>query len=170
MKYYKYPDVYDIYPGPGEKMTYLETEGEVAFRMLTVLEDRYISSNIDFDLPDQPCDYESVEDLIPITPQEFDQVWNAHLEIHRAKWNATKKAFSVGMHVTGSIKLFFPQGTIVNLEHDAIGVADYGQCRASTQPEFMYPRHRIMAVVQGYDEANQWVILRSPQVHADRTD
>lgn len=169
VKYYKYLEVFgEPYDG---SMTYLETVDGIAIRRLTILEDQTIfSSNVDFALGEGQVDYDHEEDVIPITQQEFEQVWKTHLDRHRTKWNETKEAFPVGIHVAGSIKMFFPQGTIINLSHGATGIADYSQCRASTRPEFMYPKSRITGIAQGYDEVNQWIIIGSPQVHEDVID
>ena len=34
----------------------------------------------------------------------------------------------------------------------------------------MYPGHRVTAVVAGYDEDNQWVLVAQPQVHSESKD
>src|SRR5258708_27974088 len=47
----------------------------------------------------------------------------------------------------------------------AVGVADYGVCQASTEPQLMYPGNRLTGNVKGYDEENQWIVLESPRVH-----
>ncbi len=56
---------------------------------------------------------------------------------------------------------------IVDLENDVLGLADYKACKASTTPENMYPRHIVTAVVSGYDEENQWVLLEAPEVQRE---
>jgi hypothetical protein len=167
MEYYKYHDEYsDIAPA----MTYLEVEGEWALRQITFNGERYLTSNVDMDLPEKEADYHALVEegeVIPISKQEFDSVWNAHLALRQNQWETAKRAYPIDKAVQGSLKLFFPQGVIVNLDGGVLGVADYQACRASTTWENMYPRHKITAVVSGYDEINQWIVLASAQVHAE---
>ena len=171
MKYYKYADEYsEIAPG----MVYLETNDGCAIRQITFNGKEYLSSNRKYPngsmgLAEGQTDFDIIEEIIPISKQEFDEIWNTHLAIHQNEWNATKEAYSIGKEVKGVIEIFFPQGVIVDLGGDALGVADYAESRASTTWENMYPWHHITAIVEGYDEVNQWVILGSPQVHKERT-
>ncbi|AUS27838.1 hypothetical protein C1A50_3674 [Paenibacillus polymyxa] len=43
-------------------------------------------------------------------------------------------------------------------------MADTHSYAEKTPSEWMYPRHEITAIVQGYDELNHWVILEQTQV------
>jgi hypothetical protein len=172
MRYYKYLDE----DGPiGDGYTFVETDDGWAIRQITVHNDNFLASNVRYSpwglcLADQKVDYDELIDYdemspIPITKNEFDEVWNLHLTQRRAIWNKVKKAYKIGSKVEGAILIFFPQGVIVDLGEDSLGVADYVECKASTKPESMYPKHKLTATVGGYDEVNQWIILESPQVH-----
>lgn len=146
---------------------YYEMFDDFLLRQLTIMNGKPFSSNVQLHLGDGRFEISEDEDYVDrMTKEEFDEVWNAHLENYRPRWEKAKALYPVGTHVTGALKIFFPQGAIVKLKN-ALGVADYRQCRESTQPENMYPSHRITAVVEGYDEINQWIILGSPQVHPD---
>jgi hypothetical protein len=70
--------------------------------------------------------------------------------------------------VQGFIQIFYPQGVIINLGDDTLGVADYAVCKSSAQPEWMYPGYKVTAVVAGYDEVNHWLLLNDPRVHGER--
>lgn len=171
MKYYKYPNPYII---DDEIATdYIEVAGDTIMRQLSVFADRYISSNVDLDLGEKPFEYEVVveeydEGIVIITADEFDAVWQKHLQQHEARWLDAKKQFPINTPVIGCIKVFFPQGIIVQLGQQIFGVTDYAHARASTSPEFMYPRYQISGIVTGYDETNQWIELSSPQIHSDK--
>jgi hypothetical protein len=170
MKYYRYEELDDHPLGGGT--TYIETEDGCAIRQITVHLSRYFASNINYPhwglrLADQCIDYDAVDEVTSIGRQEFEDVWQAHLEQHRDRWNAVKQAYSIGTPVVGSILIFYPQGVIVDLGNTVLGVANAAACRASAQPEWMYPRHKVTAVVAGYDETNQWVVLAAPRVHAE---
>ena len=168
MKYYKYWDEDSQIDGG---YTYLETDDGWAIRQITENSGRFFASNVRYPgwglcLADQKIDHSELIDdeppLIPITKNEFDEVWNLHLSQRRPVWNKLKKAYQVGSRVEGMILVFFPQGVIVALGQHGLGVADYTDSKAVTKPEFMYPKHKITAIVSGYDEVNQWIKLASP--------
>jgi hypothetical protein len=152
---------------PFEDVEYYEMLGDGALRQLTIMNGKPVSSNIDLHLASSSFEISENEEYVDrITKQDFDEVWNAHLENYRTQWEQAKALYPIDTEVTGSLKIFFPQGAIVQLKN-ALGVADYWQCRESTQPENMYPTHKITAIVEGYDEVNQWIKLGSPQVYPD---
>lgn len=172
MKYYKYCNEESQIDGG---FTYLETDEGYTIRQITVNGDRFFASNVCYPhwglcLTEKYVDYDSIDEVIPVSRSEFDDIWQKHLSQHRLRWNKAKETYGIGSKVQGIIEIFFPQGVIVNLGDDVLGVADYEECRASTKPEYMYPKHKVVAIVDGYDEVNQWVILTSPQVYETRID
>ncbi len=107
-------------------------------------------------------------DVTAISQQEFQAVWNQYLALRQKGWNAAKLNYPVGLPVQGAIKIFFPQGVIVDLGDDVLGVADHDACKQSRTSEFiMSTRLKLTAVVSGYDEVNQWIVLTSPQVYQE---
>jgi hypothetical protein len=172
MKYYKFRDD-DDEVGMVDAITYVETETGVHIRQITTNGRLYLASNIVQSdgimyLPDKAIDYDSIGDEVaPISREEFDAIWQSYLATRQEQWNQVKRTYTVGKYVEGFLELFYPQGVIVNLGNNDLGIADFVACRASTKPQFMYPRHKITAVVSGYDEENQWVVLDSPQVHPE---
>jgi hypothetical protein len=166
MKYYKY--IFDEDTGGNNEIFYHETKDGWTIRQIIVDGKNWITSNVNLVLADQQIDYDSEPDITPISKQEFDEIWYSCLAPRQAIWGKVKQAYLVGTPVQGFIKIFYPQGVIVNLGGDALGVANYAACKASTKPEFMYSKHKVTAVVQGYDEVNQWIILASPQVYEEQ--
>ena len=172
MKYYRFDN--DELHANGT--TYVEVDKDgCAFRQITVGGGQFIASNIrhpqwGFCLPEGCVDYDDWEEFVPITQQDFNVVWNQHLARSTHQWETTRARYPVGKPITGALAIFYPQGAIVDLGSDALAVADYAECRASAQPEWMYPKHRVRAVVAGYDEENQWVELREPRVESSRSD
>jgi hypothetical protein len=169
MKYYKY----DEEESPIGGVTYVEAEDGCAIRQLIVNGEQRIASNIknppwDLVLPEGEVEYDDIEEVTAISKAEFDDVWEAHLQANQPRWTAVKQSYPIGLRVTGAILMFLSQGVIVDLGENALGVADYIACAASTQPEFMYPKHKVTATVEGYDETNQWVMLGNPQVHPEQ--
>ena len=169
MNYCKYDDEYSPL-APGTE--YLEINENWANRQITFNGEEYLASNYihprwGIMLADGELDYDELVregEVTPITKDEFEAVWQAHLALHQAEWEAAKRSYQIGTSVDGWIKIFYPQGVIVFLGN-ALGVADYRACKASTSPEFiMGTGYKISAVVSGYDDENQWIILDSPHV------
>lgn len=173
MKYCKYDDEFsEITPGT----EYLEINEDWANRQIAFNGKEYLASNYNHPqwgmmLADKEIDYDELVregEVTPITKDEFEAVWQAHLALHLAEWEAAKRAYSIGKSVEGSMKIFYPQGVIVDLGN-ALGVADHRACKESAPSGFiMGTGYKISAVVSGYDEENQWVILDSPQVYPIR--
>lgn len=171
MKYYRYQEPEDHPIGGGT--TYVETEDGCAIRQITVHLGRYFASNINYPhwglwLAEGCIDYDAIEEATSIGRQAFEDVWQGHLQQHRHRWNTVKQVYSIGTPAIGGILIFYPQGVIVDLGDNVLGVADRRACLASAQPEWMYPGHKVTAVVAGYDETNQWIVLATPGVHAEQ--
>lgn len=172
MNYYKYDEIEDHPLGGG--ITYIESEDGWALRQITVRGDRYFASNMNnppwgLVLADARLDYESLGHVVTaISASEFEAIWQAHLRQHHDEWEARKKAYPIGTTVAGTICIFFPQGVIVDLANNALAVADYRSCLASA-PRTWIPGvgYGLTAVVGGYDETNQWLILDAPRVHTE---
>jgi hypothetical protein len=169
MKYYKYRDEFSpIAPGT----EYVETDKGWPIRQIAFNGKEYIASNRrhplwGLTLGDQQVDWDAIDEVSSISKQEFEKIWNAHLANHQVEWDAIKKAHPNGKEEQGFIVVFFPQGVIVDLGDNTLGLADYSTCLASTIPEYMYSKHKVTAIVGGYDEVNQWIVLESPQVHKE---
>jgi len=174
MKYYKYANPYIT--DEEVAIEYIEVDGDVITRQLSVFEHYYISSNVDLFLADVPFEKEDItsdyvdETLpVPITADEFNVVWQRHLQHHEARWSMAKKSFPISTPVIGCMTIFFPQGIVVQLGQQVFGVTDYWQAHNSASPNFiMRTRRQISAIVTGYDETNQWIELGTPHIHANK--
>ena len=170
MKYYRYGED-DSLIGGGTR--FIEVDDGYVIREVTLNGDRFLGSNVCYPhwgmmLSESRCDYEAIEEVTAIAQAEFGAVWDAHLSQNAGRWALIKHAYAIDIQVQGRIAIFYPQGVIVDLgDSGTLGVADYDTCRASTKPEFMYSKHRITAIVNGYDEQNHWLLLGSPQVQED---
>lgn len=166
MKYYQFQDS----DGPlGDATTYIEVDDGWTIRQITVSPKETHASNIKYPkwgmiLADQQVNYDSEESVTSIAKDEFDSVWNKHLANRANEWSKIKEVYKQGKPVKGYIIIFYPQGVIVELVDGVLGVADYQACKNASSPENMYPNHEVTAIVNGYDELNQWIKLDSPQV------
>ncbi|AWB46545.1 hypothetical protein DCC85_21820 [Paenibacillus sp. CAA11] len=150
---------------------YFEVDDQgTAFRQVVIEESRgYVTSNrkheqLHFLLADQRIDANQPY-YTHITKHEFEEVWSGQLKQYEQEWQRAKEALPIGTAVEGYIEVFYPQGIIVHiLTHPAVGVTDYAVCKEQTPPAWMYPRHKIKAMVRGYDEVNQWIVLEKASV------
>jgi hypothetical protein len=170
MNYYKFNDEYSPVDGG---ITYIEVIDDCTYRQITVNGDKYIMSNRRFQgwgfwLAEGEIEYDPADEVKEISKDEFESIWNNHLDFHRSQWDNTKQKYKVGNAITGHIEVFYPQGVIVNLDEESLGVANYDECRATAKWEWMYPGYRVTAIVDRYDEINHWLILKEPRVYGDR--
>jgi hypothetical protein len=170
MRYFQYEDDNDFI---GKGIRYIETDEGYTIREVTVCGNCFLGSNFYYPhdglmLSEGKCEYETIAEVIEITKETFDTTWAAHLAQNMGRWSVIKHSYPVGFQVQGRIAVFYPQGVIVDLgDGGTLGIANYEACKSSTQSKFMYPNHRIHAIVQGYDDLNQWLILEFPQVHEE---
>jgi hypothetical protein len=151
--------------------TYIELDDGYAIKQIALTPNKYITStrkdnehglylaeglvNID-----EIIEYGGCE----ITEEQFYIVWNKYRNDLSDKWNETKKSFPIGNEIEGIIEVFYPQGVIFIVSQDVIGIADYNKCSDSTHQENLYPGHKIVGKVIGYDEENMWLIIDNPMV------
>ncbi|WP_226002697.1 hypothetical protein [Paenibacillus sp. BJ-4] len=158
-------------PEPGMGTWYFEIDSDgVAYRQIVIQDDgTYIASNRKHEQYHFLLAEKAIDDMEPfytkITEKEFEEVWSHYLHTTSAEWHRIKTILPVGTKVEGYIEAFFPQGTLIHIfQHDAVGLVDTRSYAEKTPPEWMYPKYQITAIVKGYDELNQWVILDQTQV------
>lgn len=151
--------------------TYIEIDNGYAIKQIVVTPDKYIASNRkdeehNFYLAEGQVEIDEITEYggSEISEKQFFSIWNEYRNGLVDKWNNTKEKFPVGSEIEGEIEVFYPQGVIVNISQNVIGIADYNKCKDSTQPENLYPRHKIIGKVIGYEEENMWLIIDNPTV------
>jgi hypothetical protein len=170
LKHYKF---LDHWTAREMRLTYIEARQGQATRQVRVAGQRYLGSNVAYPgqnmgPPSCAVDYDAAPEVIPISQSEFEHVWQRHVATRRDRWVAVKRAYPLGTVISGGIRIFYPQGVLVYLGGDALGLADYEAFKASTRPEYLYTGHKLTATVQEYGEADQWLILADPHVLAAR--
>lgn len=151
--------------------TYIEIDGDYATKQIAVTPNKYIASNRKdkdqhFYLAEGQVDIDEILEFggSEITAEQFYSIWNTYKNELCDKWNETKENFPIGEKIEGIIEVFYPQGVILNVLQDVIGIADYKKCSDSTTPENLYPGHKIKGIVIGYDEENLWLVIGNPRV------
>ncbi|MCR8984265.1 hypothetical protein NW801_04110 [Brevibacillus laterosporus] len=162
-------------PEPGMGNWYFETDQKgIAYRQIIIQEDgSWITSHrkheqFHYMLAEHPLDLDDTY-YEKIPKAKFEELWSRFLQSTMDDWNQIKRSLPIGTKVEGEIEAFFPQGTLVNLvEEQATGLADTTSLRKATPPEWMYPGHKMVAIVNGYDEMNQWVVLDQARIFEDK--
>jgi hypothetical protein len=166
MDYLKYEEEIDGHNG----FTYLEIEEGYAIRQIFVSNSFYIVSNrkddeYGFWLTEGFINIGELEGVtMTISSKEFYEIWSAYKRKCQNEWDNIKQTYRVGAKVNGNIECFYPQGVIVSIDVNAVAIAGYNECKNSTTPEKLYPKHKIEAIVNGYDEENMWLILEKSKV------
>lgn len=156
---------------PGMGTWYFEIDNDgIAYRQMVYHDDGIcIASNrkhelYHFMLAEHPLDAQEPY-YKEISQAEFEELWHEQLQLGMNDWHRTQSLFPVGTRVEGYIEAFFPQGTLISLmQPKAVGITNTAILKSETPAEWMYPRHRVIAEVSGYDEVNQWVLLTRAEV------
>lgn len=151
--------------------TYIEIDGGYATKQIVVTSNKFIASNRkdkehNFYLAEGQVDIDEIVEFggSEITEEQFYKVWNTYKNDLSDKWKETKENFPIGEKIEGIIEVFYPQGVILNISQDVIGIADYKKCSDSTHPVNLYPGYKIIGIVIGYDEENMWLVIDNPKV------
>ncbi|WP_261831042.1 hypothetical protein [Leminorella grimontii] len=139
---------------------WIETDEEGwALRQVTIDKNGVVSVSCSEPyLAEHPVDTEN--DCKIITCGEFERIWEDATFSQRNEWNSAKVNYPVGARISGTIKYFYPQGTICGLAAALQGCAD----TTGIQSKFLYPGVQISGEVVGYDEQNMWVLLDACEV------
>lgn len=138
---------------------YFEVDDEmIAYRQVTLMNDCYkLSIAPEFYLAEGEIEcFEGDED---ISQEQFNEIWDKAVASYRVGWEQVKLDYAPGTLVNGIIKMFYPQGVIIQLSDRAYAVADSEELRTHTRPELMYPGYLVQGVIAGYDDNNLWLVL-----------
>ena len=98
------------------------------------------------------------ENIFAVDNDEFEKIWNIYSFPYLSVWDKEKKKYPVGSQIKGVIKYFYPQGIITEIDKIQ-GVSAYDTCRKNSSPKNLYPGHKILGTVSGYDEKNMRLII-----------
>ncbi|GAA0392876.1 hypothetical protein [Paenibacillus motobuensis] len=147
---------------------YFEVDAEmIAYRQVTVMNDCYrISIAPDFYLAEKEIElFEGDEE---ITQEQFNEIWYKAVAPYRVGWEQVKLDYARGTLVNGSIRMFYPQGVIIQLSDTVYAIADTEELRTHTKPKLMYPGYQVQGTVTGYDDNNFWLTLDHCTVSDER--
>ncbi|MCA1032880.1 hypothetical protein LCL95_17865 [Bacillus timonensis] len=151
--------------------TYIEIDNDVASKQIAVTSNKYIASNRKdeehhFYLAEEKIDENEIIDFggSEISENQFYNIWNKFRDELCDNWHQSKEKFPIGSEIEGIIEVFYPEGVIIGISPDIIGITDYNKCRISSKRDNLYPRHKIIGKVVGYDEDNMWLIIDNPKV------
>ncbi|ABR34902.1 hypothetical protein [Clostridium beijerinckii] len=147
--------------------TYMEIVNGYAERQIMICDNRYIASNredndMGFFLAEGLIETNELDEVV--SQNEFEEVWSIHSKCILEDWLRAKEYFTKGKEVEGILKVFYPQGVIIELENKTIAIADYEECARNSEAKNLYPNHLVSAKVKDYDEKNMWIILEDAKV------
>ena len=151
--------------------TYIEIDDGYATKQIAITPNKYIASN----RKDKEHHFYLAEGLVDIneiieyggseiSEKYFYGVWNAYKNTLINIWNETKERFPLGDEIEGVIEVFYPQGIVITISQDVIGITDYNKSSDSTNPKKLYPGHKVIGEVVSYDEENMWLVIDNPRV------
>lgn len=160
---------WDWFENGKEYDTYIEIVNGYAERQIMICDDRYIASNredsdMEFFLAEGLIDINELEETEIVSKNEFEEVWSMHSKCLLQEWLRAKEYFTKGKDVSGILKVFYPQGVIVELANKTIAITDYEECARNSEAKNLYPNHLVCARVKDYDEKNMWIILEDAKV------
>lgn len=95
-----------------------------------------------------------VNDCTQISSELFNEIWDKKSYDIRKIWNSEKAKYPIGTSVIGTIRYFYPQGIIFDLDN-LQGCANFDCSKTSS----LYPTNLIRGSVCGYDECNMWILI-----------
>lgn len=138
---------------------YFEVDQDgTAYRQVTVLGDQVLVSIAPhFHVAESAVEwYEGDQE---ISAESFNEVWTRAVEPYKDAWQRSKAHYAIGVQVQGIIRMFYPQGVIIQLDEECYAVANDASLRKQTNPAHMYPGFVIEGTIGGCDEANFWLVL-----------
>ncbi len=159
----------DWFDNRKEYDTYIEVKDGYAARQIMKNDKRYIASNredsqMEFFLAEGEIKVSEIEGVDIIDKLEFENIWNEHLKRLYPKWVKIKETFIPDMTVEGKIKVIYPQGIILEVSNNVIGVVNYDECIKNSEWKSIYPSNKVKARIKGYDEENMWLILEDAKI------
>ena len=96
-----------------------------------------------------------------IDSETFERKWKSVCDEYSAIWEEDKRIYPCGTHIVGKVKYFFPQGVIIQIG-TSLGVCDFKQSKEINMHIALSSGDNIAGVVEGYDETNMWLKIRTP--------
>lgn len=162
MKYYKYIDS----ESEEERIVYNEFDNEYyCLRAIYEEQGKLVATNIVYEDYQYILPEGSMSDCIDmlgeeIDSTEFEKKWQQALSLYQKEWNIFKEKYIIGQNITTTINCFYPQGIILNIDHEKFhGIADYEKSKIHFGEEKMYPKEQLEMKIESFDHQNMWIVL-----------
>lgn len=141
-----------------DEIYYFEVDDQqIAYRQIVVTDtDSKVSIAPDFMLAETEVEYEPDEKIGVI---EFEIAWESAISKYRKQWDYYKQQYLPGDSVTGVLRMFYPQGCIIQLDKHTYAIADRTMLPEQIDGLPLGIGIVIAGRVSGYDEQNLWVQL-----------
>lgn len=90
-------------------------------------------------------------DVIYLSGDEFEQVWENSLKKYRKEWDFTKQKYKIGSLITAELVFYYPQGPIFKIDNSLIKYVGNREVQ-------LHEKTRMTIV--GYDDTDMWIIAQ----------
>lgn len=141
-----------------DEIYYFEVDDQqIAYRQIVVTDtDSKVSIAPDFMLAETEIEYEPDEKIGVV---EFEIAWESAISKYRKQWDYYKQQYLPGDSVTGVLRMFYPQGCVIQLDEHTYAIADRAILPEQIDGFSLGIGIVIAGRVSGYDEQNLWVQL-----------
>lgn len=141
-----------------DEIYYFEVDDQrVAYRQMVIAEGQSkVSIAPDFMLAEKEVDFEPDEQIGLI---EFEIIWESAISSYRKQWDYYKQQYVPGDSVTGILRMFYPQGCLIQLNEHVYAIADTTTLSEQIVGQPIGVGLTVTGIVSGYDEQNLWVQL-----------
>ena len=148
-----------------DEIYYFELDDQrVAYRQIVIAEGQSkVSIAPDFMLAEKEVDFEPDEQIGVI---EFEIIWESAISSYRKQWDYYKQQYLPGDSVTGILRMFYPQGCLIQLNEHVYAIADTTTLSEQMNGQPIGVGLTVTGIVSGYDEQNLWVQLDQCTIHS----
>ncbi|MFD1991097.1 hypothetical protein ACFSGI_14065 [Paenibacillus nicotianae] len=147
-----------------DEIYYFEIDDQqIAYRQMVITDNQSkVSIAPDFMLAETEVEYEPHEKISVV---EFEIAWESAISTYRKQWDYYKQQYLPGDSVTGVLRMFYPQGCIIQLDEHTYAIADRAMLPEQIDGLPLGIGIAVAGRVSGYDEQNLWVQLDQCTIH-----
>ena len=143
---------YIFFTSEDEKYWIEINDNNIAYRQIIFSNGAYHVSALEDCLAEgKIIEEEFEENIIEITNEEFEIIWNDSLKSYRQTWNSIKHTYLLNNYITAKLMYFYPQGAIFKIDNIIINYIGNEEVKIHEE---------LKMKIVGYDDSNMWIIAR----------
>ncbi len=124
----------------------------IAYRQVILSDGLYHVSALEDCLAEgQIVESELEEDIIDISKDDFELIWNKSLRDYRKNWESIKDSYRLNSNITAKFMYYYPHGAIFKVDNIIINYIGNNEVQIHEELD--------MKIV-GYDDINLWIITK----------